>query len=504
MKSLVIVANARMPSPRAQSLQVAQSAGAFARAGIPTTLLHPLRTSATALPAGLDLWDYYGLPRGARPVAEALRCIDWIDRVPRALQYVPARLQESSFSKSAALRVLGGYPEATVLSREAECALLLVRRKRAGVFLELHRVPGGRLRRRWTLAACKGAAGVIAISAGVRDDLVALGVEAQKITVEHDGFEPARFAGLPGRAEARERLKLPLDAPLVVYTGGLLEWKGVDVLVEAARALPDVYFVIAGGMPADVARLRTHAGGLANLRIDGFQAPELVPLYLAAGDIGVVPNRSKPAISARYTSPLKVFEAMAVGLPLVVSDLPSAREILHHGEDAWLVNSDDPAALAEGIRALVADPALREQLGKALGARAAGHSWDARAARILAWIDARNSAPPSPASAPAGKLRGQGPMTVDDFAQGTREVVGRDGIDAFFPTACFPARREVRVLKGIPPELDHEVETVKWARRIARPGEEIFVAVRIEGRKVKILRLSGPETEEHILDFDGA
>ncbi|MBK7642026.1 MAG: glycosyltransferase family 4 protein [Planctomycetes bacterium] len=389
MNALVLVANARMPSPRAQSLQVAQAAGAFARADVATTLLYPLRTSATQLPPGTDLWDYYGLPKGKRPSAEALRCIDWIDRVPRALQYVPARLQESSFSKSAALRVLGGHKDAVVLSREAECALLLVQKKRARVFLELHRVPGGRLRRRWTLGACKGAAGVIAISGGVREDLVALGVDESKITVEHDGFELSRFSGLPSKSAAREELKLPAEVPLVVYTGGLLEWKGVDVLVDAARELPDVYFVIAGGMTKDVARLRTHAGGLANLRIEGFQPPERVPLYLAAGDIGVVPNRAQPAISARYTSPLKVFEAMAVGLPLVASDLPSLREILHHGEDAWLVKPEDPAALAQGIRTLVADPSLRAQLGRTLAARAGEHSWDARAARIRAWIEAR-------------------------------------------------------------------------------------------------------------------
>jgi glycosyltransferase involved in cell wall biosynthesis len=389
VNALVIVANARMPSPRAQSLQVAQSAGAFARAGIATTLLHPLRTSSTELPAGVDLWDYYGLPKGRRPTAEALRCIDWIDRVPRALQYVPARLQESSFSKSAALRVLGGHPDAAVLSREAECALALVSKRRAGVFLELHRVPGGRLRRRWTLAACKGAAGVIAISGGVRDGLVGLGVDASRIVVEHDGFEPARFADLPSKSEARERLKLPHDAPLCVYTGGLLEWKGVELLVEAARELPDVYFAIAGGMPVDIARLRMLAGGLANLRIDGFQPPELVPLYLAAADLGVVPNRSKPALSARFTSPLKVFEAMAVGLPLVASNLPALRELLHHGEDAWLVEPDDPKSLAQGIRTLLGDEELRTRLGKTLAARASEHSWDARAARIRAWIDAR-------------------------------------------------------------------------------------------------------------------
>jgi glycosyltransferase involved in cell wall biosynthesis len=173
-----------------------------------------------------------------------------------------------------------------------------------------------------------------------------------------------------------------------VYAGGLLAWKGADVLVEAARGLPDVYFVVAGGMDGDVKRLRARAGGLANVRIDGFQPPTRVPLYLAAADLGVVPNRSKPAISARHTSPLKVFEAMAAGLPLVASDVPSLRELLADGEDALLVPPDDPAGLAAGIGRLAGDAALRERFAARLRARAALHAWDARAERILDWMEA--------------------------------------------------------------------------------------------------------------------
>ena len=299
MRAVVLVANTRLPSQRAQALQVAQSAAAFARAGAPTTLLYAHRTSPVALPAGMDLWDYYGVPPGARPKSEALRCIDWIERVPRVLQYVPARLQETSFARSATRRVLVAHAESNVLSREIETAHALCKAKHARVFLEIHRVPGSRLRRKWLASAALAARGIVAISEGVREDLALLGIAGESVCVEHDAFEPGRFAALPTRHAARERLKLPLDVPLVVYTGGLLQWKGVDVLVEAARSLPEAYIVIAGGMDADVKRLRQKAGGLANLRIDGFQAPELVPIYLAAADVGVVPNRAKPAISPR-------------------------------------------------------------------------------------------------------------------------------------------------------------------------------------------------------------
>ena len=387
-RELVLVANARLPSQRAQSLQVAQVAGAFERAGLRTTLVHARRRDTPAVRDADELWDYYGLPAGRRPAAHAAPCVDWIDLVPRRLQYAPARLQELSFARSAARHVERQHAGAWVLARELEVARRLVRAGRAGVFLEIHRVPGGATRRRWLLEAARGVAGVVAISGGVRDDLVALGVDADAITVEHDGFEAQRFAAQPSRAAARAELGLAEDARVVVYTGGLLAWKGVDVLIEAARALPEAQFVIAGGMDADVAALAERARGLANVRLDGFQPPERVGLYLAAGDLGVVPNRSTPAISARYTSPLKVFEAKAVGLPLVVSDLPSLRDVLGESE-ARFVAPDDAAALAEGLGALLEDAPAREGMAAAQLERAAEHTWDARAQRLVAWFGAR-------------------------------------------------------------------------------------------------------------------
>jgi glycosyltransferase involved in cell wall biosynthesis len=210
----------------------------------------------------------------------------------------------------------------------------------------------------------------------VREDLIALGVDAEKITVEHDAYDPALFDQLPDKAIARAELELEPERPVVVYTGGLLVWKGVDVLVDAARALPEVQFLIAGGMPGDVERARAHAEGLSNVRIDGFQAPVRVPLYLAAADLAVLPNRSQPEISAKYTSPLKAFEYMASGLPIVASDLPSLREVL--GEDSLtrFAHADDPVALGASIAEALEGNHERLPRGR-------DFSWSARAVRVL-------------------------------------------------------------------------------------------------------------------------
>ena len=166
-----------------------------------------------------------------------------------------------------------------------------------------------------------------------------------------------------------------------------MTWKGVEVLVDAARGMQHVQFVIAGGMDADVRALKVAAQGAPHVRIDGFQPPSRVSTYLAAADVGVVPNRSTPAISARYTSPLKVFEAMAVGLPLVVSDLPSLRDVLT-SDQARFVPAEDAAALAEALAELLGDADRRSAMSRALLAAAPDNAWDARAARILDFLEA--------------------------------------------------------------------------------------------------------------------
>jgi len=381
------VANARLPSQRAQSVQVCQVAGAFQSLGVPTTLFHAQRRKTPAMGAD-ELLRLYGVQAQGLQI-QALSCVDWIERVPRTLQFVPARIQEWTLARSAIKALARLDPSTRILTREIEIAHGL--RDRPGVFLEVHRVPGGRLRRRWLRQAAAQLAGIVAISEGVQSELIALGVPASRVCVAHDGVDLARFANLPTLKEARESLGLDPDRQCVVYTGGLLEWKGVDEVLVAARQLPEVNFVVAGGMDADVDRLRGQARGLTNVRIDGFQPSERVPLYLAAGDVGLVPNRSTPAISALHTSPLKVFEAMAAGLPLVCSDLPSLRALLSDSEVEF-VAPDDGLALAAGIQALLADGPRRAHLARGFVARAPGHSWEVRGRQLLAWMVERELA----------------------------------------------------------------------------------------------------------------
>lgn len=182
----------------------------------------------------------------------------------------------------------------------------------------------------------------------------------------------------------------------VVYVGQLYRWKGVDALIEAMAHLPGRRLTIVGGnAAADLARAGAHAreAGVAE-RIDfiGQVPPHQVAAWLRRARVGVVPlPRAGFLEASTFTSPLKVFEFMHAGVPLVASDLPSIRELVRPNEHALLVAPDDPAALAAGIERLLQDRALAARLAAAAAVHVRDYSWERRAQRLLEFIAATPS-----------------------------------------------------------------------------------------------------------------
>jgi glycosyltransferase involved in cell wall biosynthesis len=175
-------------------------------------------------------------------------------------------------------------------------------------------------------------------------------------------------------------------APLVVYAGHLYPWKGVDVLIEALALAPSLRARIVGGHATepDLARLEARAqqlGLVGRIEFTGFQPPAAVAGSLRAADVLVLPNRAT-TVSARYTSPLKLFEYLAAGRPIVASDLPALREVLRDNENARLVPPDDPRALADTLLAVTRDATSAVRLAREAFETASEYSWDRRAARL--------------------------------------------------------------------------------------------------------------------------
>lgn len=189
------------------------------------------------------------------------------------------------------------------------------------------------------------------------------------------------------KEEARHNVGLPLDKKIVVYAGSIREpWKGVGILYEAAREFDDTYcFIIVGGKPHYVDEFKNSYGSRSNVRMVGHVPHANVPVYLKAADVLVIPNSAKAEISRISTSPMKLFEYMAAGRPIVATDLPSLREVLNE-HNAFLVKPDDVEALAKGIRRAVEGD--EESASRVTTARidVEKYTWDKRAKYILAWM----------------------------------------------------------------------------------------------------------------------
>jgi glycosyltransferase involved in cell wall biosynthesis len=184
----------------------------------------------------------------------------------------------------------------------------------------------------------------------------------------------------------------------ILYVGQLYKWKGTDGLLHAVRRLPDARLTVVGGQdPEDLQRLRALAARLEIAsRVDfvGQVAPHRVGEYMARARIGVIPLPARGFVEAEhFTSPLKAFELMRAGVPIVATDLPSTREILRHDANAWLVAPDDPDALAAGIARLQSDRMLAARLVRQAALHVMDYTWTARARRILDFAAGLEPAP---------------------------------------------------------------------------------------------------------------
>ena len=182
-------------------------------------------------------------------------------------------------------------------------------------------------------------------------------------------------------------------APVVTFVGTLKPWHGVDVLLRArAQAHKDWKLRIIGDGPmrAELDDLARSLGVDVDFR--GAVAPDAIPQHMAGTAIGVAPYPAMDTDSDQYFSPLKVYEYMAAGLPVVASRVGQLPEIM--GESAYLVPPSDPEALAEALDALVANPVERARVGSDNRRQAEReHSWTGTVDHILAHAGVKEDVP---------------------------------------------------------------------------------------------------------------
>lgn len=377
MRILYVSSHAVLPSRAANSVHVVQMCAAYGELGHQVTLLVPDHPTEESL-RGRDIFEFYGVRRAFR-----------ILRVPKP----GPRPGLTYFGVIVPVLGLLLRPQ-LVHSRSLAPAWGASRLLRRRALLEIHDVVGENPRIRRLFASTLTAPsflGLVAITRALRERVRALVPERVPVLVAPDGVDQSRVSGGVPRSEARTRIGLEKETRrIAVYTGHLYRGRGIGTILESARLRPDHLFLVVGGTDADVTRRKSEAAELQNIVFLGFRPPAEIPLYLAAADVLLMPYRDKVEVAgggdtSAVASPLKMFEYMAAGRPILASTLPVLREVLEHERHALLLPHSEPSLWAEALGRLAGDDHLSRTLAEGALEHVKRFTWQARAARLAAF-----------------------------------------------------------------------------------------------------------------------
>lgn len=372
---IVAISGSAVPSNVANSIQAMKAVHALVQLGHSVTLILPASTDGT--PATPRNWEslasYYGLSKefAVEFLPSPSRRLFFLMAVRRAKSLSPDLLYVWPL-QSAVLGLMHGLP----------------------VILEMHDIPSGRVGPFWYryFRDFKGKKRITVITKALREALnTSYGafLRQQDVVLAPNGVELERFANLPTPVEARRMLDLP-EGLTVACSGHLYQGRGVELFLDLAKRFKETRFLWVGGKAEDVEKLRIEVESrkLANITLTGFVHNARLPFYQAAADVLLMPYGRDIAISsgagnsAQISSPMKMFEYLATGRPIIASDLPVFHEVLND-KNAVFCPPENISMWTGALQALLDNPAHRVDLGRQARMDAQKYSWTERAKRIL-------------------------------------------------------------------------------------------------------------------------
>ena len=204
--------------------------------------------------------------------------------------------------------------------------------------------------------------------------------------VSPDGVDVGKFSLAVSREGKYVFNEQIVNKKIVLYSGsvGVYDWKGVDIFLKLPKINKNINFVLVGGKD-NIIRDVKNKYNFKNLFFTGYIDHENIPLYLKLADILILPNKSGNIISECYTSPLKLFEYMASGVPIIASNLPSIKEILNE-ENSFLFEANNVNDLSEKINFVLENKDEAEKKAKQALEDVKKYTWKKRAENIINFI----------------------------------------------------------------------------------------------------------------------
>lgn len=379
---ILYVANIRIPTEKAHGIQVMKMCEAFSAGGNDVELVVPKRRNSIQS----DPYEYHGV-KNIFTITQ-LPIID-IPNLGRFGFYLQLSTYIISLHVFLLWRKYADVSKKTVVYVRGEPILFLnyIARFIFPVFWETHIKPPKYLDA--YLRSMRLAKGVVTVTDYYKHELKDVYHVVPDTLWAPDGVTLEQMEVKETMHEARVHVGFPKDKKIALYTGSfyLYDYKGVDVLIEAAQSLPnDFLVVLVGGSPRDILRIQKSGVDLSNIQLISHVPHTDIPLYLRSADVLVLPNKKGDEISEKYTSPLKLFEYMAARKPIVSSDTICLKEILNDG-NAYLCEASNAQALHDGIVRAVAETEHSQKITQQAYLDVSKLTWEKRAKVISTFIE---------------------------------------------------------------------------------------------------------------------
>lgn len=375
------ILNSPLPTTKAHGLQVMKMCEAFTKNNVECELIIPQRKVDSTINVS-DSFEFYGIKKKFKLTKLYSWNLIYWQQIPVIGKFF-FWIQQVSFGL-AVRKYLAGQTDAVIYSRDP-FSLYFLHHSSLPLFWEAHTFPtkiDGPLYKT-ILARIDG---LVVITQKLADYFSEY--YHQPILVAHDAVDIEEFNIAISRTEARQQLSLPIDKKLALYVGNIYEWKGSKTLLECVDYLDsDITLIVVGGTEDNVERAKAlvSAEQLAKIMIIPFVSHQQIPSYLKAADVLLLTGNDKDARALYYTSPLKLFEYMASGRPIVAQNLPAIAEILN-SQCAFLVDPGSACQLAGGIRQALSNAAVSALIAGNAYKKVQANSWTARAGGICQYL----------------------------------------------------------------------------------------------------------------------
>jgi len=242
---------------------------------------------------------------------------------------------------------------------------------------------------RWLLSRADA---VLSVSTALREHVIKMGADPGRVHVVPNAVDAGCFYPDTPAAD-QEQASDSGDGPVLGFVGGLRPWHGVQYLPQLLTRLlpdfPDLKLMIVGDgqMRAELESDLQTFGVAQHVMFTGARSHTEIPDLIRSFDIALAPYPDTD--HEFYFSPLKLFEYMGCGVPVIASDIGQIADVVNHGETGLLYRPGDVDALTRSCQELLADPQRRQRMGlKAAALIHEQYTWDHNAARVIEIVGA--------------------------------------------------------------------------------------------------------------------